>query len=283
MFYFFVAAAALAQDVPRQALVPGGIVVIPLGPDTNPAPIVHFDGNRVLILNHVGQWQAIVGLPLNVNPGEQIITVMDNHGARNYSFTVQPKKYIAQHLTLKNKNLVNPTEDELKRIVREQTIISNAFATWTETPLASLDFRLPVQGRISSTFGLRRFYNNEERQPHSGLDIAAPIGTAVAAPFAGSVIETGSYFFNGNTVFLDHGQGLISMFNHLSRIGVKIGERVQAGQKIGEVGMSGRATGPHLHWTISLNNSRVDPEFFLPERKLTPKAVMKNTEAFKTD
>ncbi len=276
LFCLFAVTVVHAQDLPRQALVPGGIVIVPVGVNTQPAPIVHFEGNRVLVMNHGGQWQAIVGLSLNTAPGPQNITAMDNLGPHDYSFIVQPKEYIAQHLTLKNKNLVDPSEEDLKRIERESAIIAHAFATWTNTSLASLSFQLPVHGRLSSTFGLRRFFNNEPRQPHSGLDIAAPIGTAVLAPFAGTVIETGNYFFNGNTIFLDHGQGLISMFNHLSRITIKIGDRVEAGQKIGEVGMSGRATGPHLHWTISLNNSRVDPAFFLPEEKLIPK-VRKET------
>ena len=150
------------------------------------------------------------------------------------------------------------------RIEREQEIIRAAFSTWSDLPLKSLQFRLPAQGRISSIFGLRRFFNNEPRQPHSGIDIAAPTGSPVVAPLAGIVVESGEYFFNGKTIFLDHGQGLVSMFNHLSRILVERGKRVETGEKIGEIGMTGRVTGPHLHWTVSLNNSRVDPELFLP-------------------
>ena len=147
----------------------------------------------------------------------------------------------------------------------KQEIIRQAFATWTDLSLKSLQFSLPVRGRISSVFGLRRFFNNEPRQPHSGIDIAGPVGTPVTAPLAGTVVEIGEYFFNGKTVFIDHGQGLISMFNHLSRIQVERGARVNTGEKIGEIGMTGRVTGPHLHWTVSLNNSRVDPALFLPE------------------
>jgi murein DD-endopeptidase MepM/ murein hydrolase activator NlpD len=128
-----------------------------------------------------------------------------------------------------------------------------------------LQFRLPVHGRISSIFGLRRYFNEQPRLPHSGIDIAAPIGTPVVAPLDGTVMETGDYFFNGKTVFINHGQGLISMLNHLSRITVKRGVYVRQGQKLGEVGMSGRVTGPHLHWTISLNNSRIDPALFVSE------------------
>jgi len=256
-----------AQELPHASPVPGGIAILPLVPDTEPAPVVHFADQRVMVMRHDGRWQAVVGLPLTLEPGPQTVTSRDSQGTtREYPFTVQSKEYAVQRLTLKNKRMVEPTEEDLARITREQAIIQQAFAAWTDEALPSLRCLLPVHGSVSSVFGLRRFFNNEPRQPHSGIDIAAPVGASIVAPLAGTVIQTGEYFFNGKTVFLDHGQGLISMFNHLSRIAVERGARVSQGQKIGEVGMSGRVTGPHLHWTISLNNSRVDPVLFLPEK-----------------
>jgi len=259
---------AYAQELPHASPVPGGIAILPLVPDTEPAPVVHFADQRVMVMRHDGRWQAVVGLPLTLDPGPQTVSARDSQGkTREYPFTVQSKEYAVQRLTLKDKRMVEPTAEDLARITREQAIIQQAFAAWTEEALPSLRFLLPVHGSVSSVFGLRRFFNNEPRQPHSGIDIAAPVGAPVIAPLAGTVTQTGEYFFNGKTVFLDHGQGLISMFNHLSRIAVERGARVNQGQKIGEVGMSGRVTGSHLHWTVSLNNSRVDPVLFLPVTK----------------
>jgi murein DD-endopeptidase MepM/ murein hydrolase activator NlpD len=110
---------------------------------------------------------------------------------------------------------------------------------------------------------MRRIFNGESRNPHSGMDIAAPVGTPVRAPLAGTVIDTGDYFFNGNTVFVDHGRGVISMYCHLSAIDVIPGQHVAAGTTLGKVGMTGRVTGPHLHWALSLNRAWVDPELFV--------------------
>lgn len=267
IFSLLLGAAVHAQEIPRASPVPGGIAVIPLLPDSEPPPAVQYESNRVMVLRHAGRWQAVIGLPLALSPGPQEITVRNSRGmTEKYTFSVKPKAYAEQRLTLKDRRMVDPTEADLVRIEHEQKLIQNLFITWTEQPISSLQFQLPVRGRISSIFGLRRFFNDQPRQPHSGIDIAAPVGTPVVAPFEGTVMETGDYFFNGKTVFIDHGQGLISMFNHLSRITVEHGKFVRQGEKIGEIGMSGRATGPHLHWTVSLNNSRIDPVLFLSEK-----------------
>jgi murein DD-endopeptidase MepM/ murein hydrolase activator NlpD len=205
--------------------------------------VVHFADQRIMVMRHDGRWQAVVGLPLTLAPGTQMVTVRDSQGrTREFPFTVQSKEYAVQHLTLKNKRMVEPTEEDLARITREQAIILKAFSAWTDETIPSLRCLLPVHGSVSSVFGLRRFFNNEPRQPHSGIDIAAPVGTPVVAPLAGTVIQTGEYFFNGKTVFLDHGQGLVSMFNHLSRIAVENGAG-EPGSENRRGGHVGRVTG----------------------------------------
>ena len=256
----------LAQDLPRHDPVPGGIATIALGSADAPRPIAHFNGERVLVARHRNAWIAIVGLPLTLAPGIHELKVTGDPA--RYSFVVRAKQYPVQHLTIKDRRYVEPSATELERIERERIIIARAFARWTELDPPTLTFAAPAAGRLSSGFGLRRFFNGQPRAPHSGLDIAAPQGTPVRAPATGSVIETGDYFFNGNTVFLDHGHGLVSMYNHLHTIAVKPGERVAPGDVLGTVGMTGRVTGAHLHWTVSLNNARIDPALLLTESAL---------------
>jgi len=254
---------AATAELPQSSPVPGGIAIIAIGPDSAPAPLVQFQNQRVLVVRANGMWQAVVGLPLSLEAGEQQLDISERGAVRRIAFQVQSKQYETQYLTLANKRQVDPTAEDMKRITRELALSDHAFSTWSEVLPDDLRFDLPAHGRFSSSFGLRRFFNNQARQPHSGLDIAAPEGTPVLAPAAGTVLDTGNYFFNGNTIFIDHGQGLISMYNHLSRISVKKGARVARGQRIGAVGKTGRVTGAHLHWTVSLNNARVDPMLFL--------------------
>ena len=160
------------------------------------------------------------------------------------------------------RQLVGLAED-MARINRELVEQTHAYQTFSPNQPSNLMFDKPVDGPLSSPFGLRRFFNGEERNPHSGLDFAVGAGTPIKSPAAGKVILIGNYFFNGNTVFVDHGQGLISMFCHMSKIDVKLGQSLPRGGIVGRVGSTGRATGPHMHWNVSLNDTRVDPAIFI--------------------
>ena len=255
--------AAGASDFPRHRPVPGGVAIVDLGPATDGLPVVHYGKRRVMVRERAGRLEAVVGIPLSAKPGLAHLTIETASGTHRREFRINPKQYAAQHITLKNKRMVNPTADDLARIRKEKRIILGALATWRETPVVDTRFDLPVNGRLGSPFGLRRYFNGEPRKPHSGLDIAAPQGAEIRAPADGVVVTTGRYFFNGNTVFVDHGQGLVTMYCHLHDIAVKPGQPVRRGELLGHVGMTGRVTGPHLHWGVSLNNVRVDPKLFL--------------------
>lgn len=239
---------------------PGGVAVVHLGEGTT-APTATYQQRPVLIVHEDGKrWIAVVGIPLKTPAGTQYIDV--SNGQR-LGFEVKPRHYKEQRITLKNKEQVNPSENNLKRIQRELAEQTEAYRQFSPRQPSNLLFDRPVEGRLSSPFGLRRFFNGEERNPHSGLDFAAKTGTLIKAPAAGRVILIGDYFFNGKTVFIDHGQGLISMFCHLSAFDVKLGEEIKRGDSVGRVGATGRATGPHLHWNVSLNDARVDPAIFI--------------------
>ena len=256
---------AFSSTLPKQLPVPGGIVNIELGSVATPAPEVRFQDKRVLILENDHKWVAVVGIPLKSKAGLHSIQVKLGEKTTELGFDIVDKEYPAQYITIKNKRMVNPNPDDLKRISSERPAINKALNTWTEQPVEDISFSLPVKGRLSSPFGLKRFFNNQPKNPHSGLDIAAPTGTTISAPAPGIVINTGSYYYNGNTVFLDHGQGLVTGYFHMSKITVKAGQIVEQGTKLGEVGETGRVTGPHLHWNVYLNKTKVDPALFVPE------------------
>lgn len=216
-----------------------------------------------MVLENGHEWHAVVGIPLHIKPGPHKLQINPRKGAtRQISFTVQAKEYKTQYITIKNKRQVNPSKSDLKRIAREKKKIVAALRHWSHRDEVQTRFILPVVGRLSSPFGLRRFFNKQPRKPHSGIDIAAPRGTPLKAPANAEVISTGKYFFNGNTVFLDHGQGLVTMYCHMDRIGVKPGQKITQGEIFGAIGMTGRVTGPHVHWSVSLNDARVDPNLF---------------------
>jgi len=249
--------------------VPGGIAVITLPADADPASARYGD-KKVLVTKNDDRHIAIVGLPLATKPGRHFLKVTDRQGKPlNLGFQVEDKSYEEQHITIKDKRKVNPEKRDMERITRESKQIKKALRHWSSRENVVIEFQQPVAGPTSSPFGLRRFFNEQARKPHSGLDIAAPEGAPIQAPAPGTVLDTGDFFFNGNTVLLDHGQGLVTMYCHMSKIDVTPGQTVNTGDKLGEIGMTGRVTGPHLHWGVSLNDARIDPVLFLPKAAVT--------------
>jgi len=252
-----------ARPLPPHYPVPGGIAVINIESTQRPEQVLYGKKN-ILITHNNSNWYAVVGISLATKAGKKSLIIKSAENTKTIYFMVHDKKYKTQHITIKDKRKVNPYKNDLDRIIKEKKIILAALRHWSDKLEVPLQFELPVSGRFSSPFGLKRFFNQQARRPHSGLDIAAAEGTPIKAPAAGKIINTGNYFFNGNTIFIDHGQGLITMYCHMNSIDVKTGSTVKSGQQIGTIGMTGRVTGPHLHWGVSLNNVRVEPKLLLP-------------------
>ncbi len=254
-------------NLPTAAPVPGGVAIVEIGPVAGGAkpPKAWFDDRPVLVVERNDRWQALVGLPLSTKPGTQtLLAGADRKQAQTIRFTVESKNYPEQRITLKDKAKVDLSPEDLARTQREQIEINRMKNHWRDTDRVDLDFLPPAEGPLSGRFGVRRFFNNQPRSPHTGLDFAVDQGTPVVAPAAARVLGTGDYFFSGNTVFLDHGNGLITLYAHLDRIDVTEGQSLERGQRVGLVGKTGRATGPHLHWGVILNGTSVDPELFIP-------------------
>jgi len=249
---------------PSTSLVPGGVAIIDLG-KSEKVPHFKFRNTPVLVTTLNDNLVAIVGIPLSLKPGEYHISGHwgDESALQKKFFSVADKEYSTQHINIKDDRKVNPYASDMERILAEQKRQKKAKNHYTNTTV-EIDFLQPVEGIMTGSFGRRRVFNGQARRPHSGMDIAANEGIPVASPARGTVIELGDFFFSGNLVYIDHGQGMISMFAHLSEIDVEMGQRVTKGQIIGKVGATGRVTGPHLHWSLGLNGTWINPSLFLP-------------------
>ena len=258
------AAKAGAKDPwPDDSRVPGGVVRLSLGP-ASARPTLSFNDAPALVLGDMIEWTAILGIPLSTQPGQYTVLPQADGQTREKQFTINDKKYVEQSLKVSPKTVDLSPEDNA-RYEREAAHLKTVMATLSQ-PLpmtGNLRMQVPVPGRRSSSFGLRRIFNGQSRNPHSGMDIASPTGTPVKAPLPGKVIDVGEYFFNGGTVWLDHGGGLLSMYCHLSKMDCKVGDMVQTGEAFCKVGATGRVTGPHLHWSVMLNRAMVDPALFI--------------------
>ena len=265
--------SASAAAYPVAAPVPGGIarVRLPGMPGQTPPPEAFLGTQPVWVVAEEGHWLAIVGIALDTAEGMHTLRVNTGNDEVSIRFKVNAKDYPAQRITLKDGSKVTLSDADEARAVREIEQIQRLKAHWRAATDTDSDFLRPADGRLASRFGLRRFFNGEPRAPHSGLDFAVARGTSLKAAAGGQILAVGDYFFNGKTVFIDHGNGLLTLYCHLDRIDVRVGDSVAKGQPIGLSGMTGRASGPHVHWGVILNGVMVDPELFLKPAPVKPR------------
>lgn len=246
------------STMPLFANFAGGIATVDLGV-FHSEPTVYFEGKRVWVeKGKNGNYLAKVGIPLSAKDKRSLAIEIDEIDT-TIAFNIAPKNYPEQRIYLDSDKFVHLSKEDLDRAAAEKELMQQKIATYSDLK-NSLDLIRPLKGRISGAFGLQRFFNDEPRQPHGGIDIAAPTGSKVVAAQSGKVILAGDFFFCGKFILLDHGRGFMTLYCHLNKKNVKMGQSVKRGQYIADVGKSGRATGPHLHFSAILNGAFIDPQ-----------------------
>ncbi|UCD84147.1 MAG: M23 family metallopeptidase [Deltaproteobacteria bacterium] len=257
---------SLIIDLKPEVFAPGQVVVVTVTGEQRIEKVSgRFQGRDVFFQRsgNANEYQALLGIGLFTKPGEYRLEIKtDFHDVptrRMYrSISVTDKVFALQRLTLPPE-LVTLSEKDLLRVGREKVRLDKIWRKETPERLWKGGFIKPVEGEWGSEFGLRRIINDEPRSPHTGVDITAPEGSPIRATNSGRVVLTDDLFFSGNSLVIDHGQGLYTMYFHLSKFIAKEGQKVKKGEIIGLVGSTGRASGPHLHWGVRLQETRVDP------------------------
>jgi len=260
-------------SLPKQELVPGGVAILEIPSDTKS---VTYNKKPVFISEYKNNKYAIIGIPLKLedkidkNPiSQNIIIIKTNNKTLNKSFRVAKTNYPTSSITIKNTQMVKPDHTNLKRILEDQKLILDNYNSYNNfnNNISSLLIKKPTKGIASSSFGSRRVINNIKKNSHKGMDIAAAKGSPIYSPLPGKVILAKNLFLPGNTVIVDHGNGLKTLYAHLDKVNVKQNQLISKNYKIGTVGNTGRVTGPHLHWSVILNGEAVNPSLFLMKQK----------------
>ncbi len=263
------AKAGVTVTAAARAIQPGELVVLTIRTPAPATPItVRAFGTDIPVFPTEGStWRALLGIDLAVKPGTYKVSVDTVPASRpvTYPLVVKLRRFRTRTLTV-DPGFVTPPPDAAERIERETRELNEIWRSSASSRLWEGSFVRPVPQAANSAFGTHSVFNGEPRSQHSGADFASPEGTPIKTPNAGRVVLASSRYFSGNTVVIDHGLGLFSLFAHLSTIGVKVGDVVKTGDPIGEVGGTGRVTGPHLHWAVRANGSRIDPLSLLDPR-----------------
>ena len=238
----------------------GGIKEVPLD---SSADVVIFEGKIAPKVKKDNGIFAILPIAIDAKTGVQSYFI----NGEKIDFLIEDKKYREQRITLKDNKKVDLSPEDIARFEKEKIEIQSYINSYTKTDILIFPMQTPTIGKRSSEYGVKRFFNDKPRSPHSGLDIAAPMGSEVKSTLDGVVVGIGDYFFNGKSIFIDHGLGVVSMYCHLDEILVRPNQQVNKGELIGKVGRSGRSSGPHLHLGIYILGKSIDPELFLNTQK----------------
>jgi murein DD-endopeptidase MepM/ murein hydrolase activator NlpD len=258
-------AISLEVTTTARALRPGEVVLLAIHPTR---PVVSISGTAFSETLHPwssdgNAWWALVGIPLSTRPASYTVGLQSKSadgrmGTARVPLAIGPGQFSSRRLTV-DPQFVNPPASAMERIAAEAKAMADLFAHPTPDRLWHGAFRVPVPGQSTSSFGRLSILNGESRSRHQGADFRAAEGTDVHAPNGGRVVLVADYYFSGNTVIIDHGAGLFSLFAHFSKVRVEQGSMVKTGDVLGEAGATGRVTGPHVHWAVRLNGASVDP------------------------
>lgn len=251
---------------PRNAPVPGGVAIVTLATSHGASPMVSFNGIPQPVLKFEGRQVALIGIPLDTKAGGHWIVVESGKDRQELPLQIKSRHYPTQALRIPDSKMVTPPPEVEARIEAEQLQIAAWKRHFSAQPEPDIHFDLPATGPRSARFGVKRVLNGEPRSPHAGLDVAVPVGAPLRAPAAGKVLAVADLYFTGKTVVIDHGQGILTLYAHLSQIDATEGQILKRGEIFGASGVSGRITGPHLHWVVILGGTAVDPELFLPTK-----------------
>lgn len=248
----------------------GGVAVIDVGVFKE-KPKIFYKAKEAKVIQKEGRYFAVIGIGLNEKAGKRHIVAVSQNKKLDFYFQVKSKAYKKEFIKLKSNKRVTLSKVDLARFHKEKTKAKKVLGSFNKTLSSDLNFVTPVHGRISSPFGKRRYFNNKPKAPHSGIDIAAKRGTPILAAESGYVAISEEFFFNGNTIYIDHGEGVVTLYCHLSKCAAQEGDFVLKGDVIGYVGTTGRSTGPHLHFGVVLNSKSVDPKIFVKNYAATSK------------
>jgi murein DD-endopeptidase MepM/ murein hydrolase activator NlpD len=254
--------AAHAGELPQAAAIPGGVLHIDLKSKAKHPPHASWQGKRLLIYRRENGWWALLGIPYAINPGDHHLR-LETPIKNAIPFRVHTHKYPFKQIKLKNNKLIQLNAVQGQRLTAERALLKRTLQRYTAKQPQFENLLMPVQGRISQKFGVRRQFNHVPQMPHDGIDIAAAEGTPVVASASGMVALTGDWLRRGKVVVIDHGMGLFTLYQHLSSVNVRPGRLVSRGNQLGKVGQTGLTTGPHLHWSVFLNQTAVDPLRFI--------------------